>query len=178
MKINIGTKSPTKIKAIEELVQNYDIFKGVSIESIKALSGVSDQPKSLEETLKGASNRAKNAFADCDFSFGIESGIMPVPEAKTGYMNVTACSIFDGKSFYLGLASCFEYPMKVTKLMLSEEIEASAAFKKSGLTEKDKIGYSDGGIGFVTNGRINCVDYYKQAVVNALTHIENPHLYE
>lgn len=178
MKINIGTKSPTKVRSIEESLKNYEFLKNSSVKSFRVESEVSDQPMTLEETIMGAKNRAKNAFNECDLSFGIESGIMPIPGTKTGYMNVTVCSVYDGKDFHLGLASLFEYPKKVVEITLSEGIEISDAFKKSGLTDEDKIGYSGGGIGFVTNGRVKIVDYYKQAITNALAHVENPHLYK
>lgn len=52
---------------------------------------MSDQPKSLKETISGAMNRSRNAFSDCQFSFGLESGLMAVPFTKTGYMDVCVC---------------------------------------------------------------------------------------
>jgi inosine/xanthosine triphosphatase len=177
MKIHIGTKSPVKIQAIMELAPQYEILKDAIFESFKAESGVSDQPMSLEETIRGAKNRAKAVFEDSDLSFGIESGLMAVPETKTGYMNASICAIYDGKEYHLGLASGFEYPKEVTRLAVEKGLEMSHAFKAAGLTNKDKIGHAEGSIGLMTKGRLNSEEYYKQAVMTALIHLENKELF-
>lgn len=177
MRINIGTKSPVKVKAIEETLADYDSFCEAEINCIKVDSGVSDQPVNLEDTIRGAKNRALNAFQDCDLSFGIESGLMAVPETKTGYMNASACAIYDGKDYHLGLASCFEYPKEMTRLVFEKGLEMSDAAKETGMTAKKKVGYEEGSIGILTKGRLNSVEYYVPAVVNALIHLENPELY-
>ena len=177
MKINIGTKSPVKIKAIEKTISGYQLFSNVKIKALQVNSEVSNQPKSLKETIRGAKNRALNAFFECNYSFGIESGIMKVPETKTGYMNVTACAIYDGSQYHLGLASCFECPKEVVKLVLENGLEISDASRKIGLTAKKKVGYEEGTIGLLTHGRLCSVEYYEHAVVNALIHLQNTGLY-
>lgn len=178
MQIHIGTKSPVKIKAIVDLVPNYKILDNAHFKHYEADSGVSDQPISLEETIKGAVNRAKNVSSGSDYSFGIESGLMPIPGSKTGYMNVSVCAIFDGIEYFLGLASLFEYPKEVTSLAIETGIEISHAFRVLGFTDKEKIGYEEGGIGFMTKGRLNSVEYYKQAVMAAMIHLENKELFK
>ena len=88
MKINVGSTNETKLRAVKEVVKLYDFLSGANIISVKVLSGVSDQPKSLDETVLGAMNRARRAFKDCDYSVGLESGLMYVPYTKAGYMDV------------------------------------------------------------------------------------------
>lgn len=177
MKIHIGTLSPTKIEAIIKTVANYKIFDGAEFESFKTDSGVAEQPMTLEETIQGAKNRAKNVFPGSNLGFGIESGLVAVTEAKTGYMNVTVCVIYDGKELHLGLASLFEYPKEVTRLAVEEGLDMSQAFKTAGLTDQEKIGYAQGGIGYLTKGRVHLVEYYSQAVTTALIHLENEELF-
>src|SRR5574342_3631 len=109
MKINVGSKNEIKVSAVKETVSNYSIISDAEISGMEVPSGVSEQPKSLEETVQGAINRAKGAFNGCDLSFGIESGIMQVPKTKTGYMDFCACAIYDGKDMHLGLSSAFEF---------------------------------------------------------------------
>ena len=120
MKINIGSKNIVKIEALKEIIKDYPDFLDLEIISKDVSSDVSDQPKSLDETIKGAMHRAENAFGDCEYSFGLESGLMKVSETKTGYMDFTACAIYDGKIFHLGLSSCFEYPPKVVEYILGK----------------------------------------------------------
>ncbi len=177
MKINIGSKNKIKIDAVKDAVMKYKFFCDAELVSVDANSGVGNQPKSLKETIHGAIKRAENSFKECDYSFGIESGLMEVPYTKSGYMDVTACAIYDGKNFHLGLSSSFEYPLKVTELVLSENIEIDEAMHKTNITENKRIGYSEGVVGFLTKGRITRKNYTEQAVMMALIHLENPELF-
>jgi len=177
MKIHIGSKSPTKVKAITDIVKDYDLFKNATCENFAVQSGVSDQPMTMQETINGAKNRAERCFEGADYSFAIESGLMEVPETKSGYMNISVCAIYDGREFHLGIASLFEYPKEVIRLVKEKGLEISHAFKAAGFTDKDKIGYEEGVIGAVTKGRVNSEKYFKEAVVAALIHLENPDMY-
>lgn len=177
MKINIGSKNKTKVLALEEILKDYPDFKESEVFGKDAVSGVSDQPKSLDETIKGAMGRAKSCFLDCDLSFGIESGLMKVPETKTGYMDLTACAIYDGEKFHLGLSSAFEYPAKVLDYVFKYNVELSTAYRELGMTNKEKIGEEEGIIGLLTKGRLVRKEYTKEAIRTALIHLENKDLY-
>ncbi len=176
-KINVGSKNPQKVEAVREVLNEYTDFKDSIVIGIEASSDVSDQPKSMDETIQGAMNRAKNCFSDCNYSVGLESGLMKVPNTKTGYMDVTCCVIFDGKEFHLGLSSAFEYPINVTKSVFDEGIDINQAFFKNGLTKNEKLGSAEGAIGYLTKGRIKRKDYTKQAIYMAMIHLENAELY-
>ena len=178
MKINIASKNPVKISALKELVDDYGILQGAEVNSVDVGSDVSGQPKSLEETIQGAINRATKSFADCKYSIGIESGLMAVPQAKTGNMDLCACAIYDGNKHHVGLSCAFELPHKVTKMIHESGLEVEGASYKSGLTDNPKIGSSEGIIGILTKGRITRKDQTKQAIQMALMHLENPELYE
>ena len=178
LKINIGSKNKAKIDALKEILKEYPDFLNVEVVSKDVSSDISDQPKSLDETIKGAMNRARNCFDDCNYSLGLESGLIKVPETKTGYMDATACAIYDGKDFHLGLSSCFEYPIKLTKYVLDEDIDISSAAKELGITEKDNLGAEEGMIGILTKGRLNRKGLTKQAITTALIHLENKEMYE
>mgnify|MGYP001589351230 CR=1 FL=1 len=178
MKINIGSKNKVKIEAVSELLKDYSDFKDAEIISIEVDSGVSHQPKSLDETIDGAIKRAENVFTDCDFSFGLESGLMKVPKTKTGYMDVTACAIYDGRIFHLGLSSAFEYPPKVVDYIFKEDENISNAFYKLGFTPSSHLGAEGGAVGILTKNRLNRKGYTKEAIRMALIHLENKDLYE
>lgn len=178
MKINIGSKNKNKIDALQEILKEYSEFLSAEVISKDIDSGVSHQPKSLEETVNGAMKRSKNSFDDCDYSVGLESGLMKVPETKTGYMDVTACAIYDGKNFHLGLSSAFEYPPKVVEYILKNDENISNAFRDLGLTSSKYLGAEEGAIGILTKNRLNRKEYTKQAIRTALIHLENKDLYE
>ena len=176
MKIIVASANPQKIKAVADMVPKYDFLTGASVEGINVPSGVSDQPKSIEETVQGAINRAKAAFNDVDYSFGIESGLMAVPQTKSGIMDVCVCAIYDGKNIHLGLSSAFEPPQKIVDLM-HKGMDMSQACVEIGLTNNPKLGSSEGLVGILTCGRLDRLAYTAQAVTTAMIHLENAHLF-
>lgn len=172
MIINIGSKNLIKVQAVKEILKDYHHLKTSELIAVESLSEVGEQPKSLEETIKGAMNRAKNSFNHCDYSFGIESGLMAVPHTKTGYMDVCVCAIFDGREYHLGLSSAWEAPKKVADYMLKEGLNMNDAALKAGLTKNPKVGSAEGLVGIVTKGRLTRKEYTKEAIRTALIHID------
>jgi len=173
MKIKIASKNPAKIEALKEIIADYQNLKDTEIVSEEIPSGVNDQPKSLDQTVLGAINRSKNIHNnDCSYSFGIESGLMKVPNTKSGYMDVCACSIFDGKECHIGLSSAWEAPQIVNKYIIEDGMNMNDAAHKAGLTENSKIGSAEGLIGIMTKGRLTRKDYTKEAIRTALIHID------
>lgn len=177
MKIKVASLNPQKIQAVKETILDYEILKEAEIEGVNVSSGVSDQPKSLEETVKGAINRAKNAFIDCDYSFGIESGLLEVPMTKSGHVDICICAIYDGNEAHIGGSSVFEIPKKIMELIHDGKNMQDACFE-SGLTENKNLGSAEGMIGILTKGRVNRLSYTKQAIISALIHLENKDLFE
>lgn len=158
--------NPVKLGAIREVMAG--VFPEAVFVPVAAASGVSDQPLGLEETLRGAKNRARNAFADCFLSVALESGFVEVPGSNTGHMNLTACAIFDGRAMHVGLGPAFELPPDVTRLVVEDGLELDPAVRRAGLTDNDRIGYAQGIIGILSGGRVTRMDYSKPAVSMAL----------
>ncbi len=167
--IHVASLNRNKINAVRE------VFPSFHVEGIAAKSGVREQPVSLDEIIKGAINRAKAVFGNCDYSVGIEDGIAAVLGTRSGYMNFCCCAIYDGGRIYLGLGPAFEYPPDCTERVIGEGITISKAFAP--ISEKPDIGYEEGIIGWLTRGRINRKDYTKQAVEMARIQIDNAGLY-
>ncbi len=172
MIINIGSKNLVKIDALKEILIDYPRLKDAEVFPLEAGSGVADQPKSLDETISGAMNRAKSAFQNCDYSVGIESGLMKVPKTNTGYMDVSACAIFNGQEYFLGLSSAWEPPKKVVEFMIQEGMDMNDAAYKAGLTDNLKIGSAEGLIGIVSKGLLTRKEYTKEAIRTALIRLE------
>ena len=70
--VRVGSMNPVKLGAIREVMAG--VFPEAVFVPVAVPSEVPDQPLGLEETLRGARNRAKNAFADCFLSVALESG--------------------------------------------------------------------------------------------------------
>src|SRR5258708_2035573 len=140
MKIHVGSQNKTKIQAVRNAVALYPrLFPQAEIMGIDVSVELFGHPKNLNETVAGAIERAKKAFKKCTYSFGLEGGLMEVPYSKTGFMEVGACAIYDGKTMHLGLSPAYEWPKEVTKMILSGKTDASHAFKQLGYTQHEKL---------------------------------------
>ena len=172
MIINIASHNPTKIDALREIIRDYDNLNLAAVIDVDGFSRVSEQPITLEETILGAINRAREAFKDCDYSVGLESGLMAVPYTQSGYMDVCACAIFDGHNYYLGLSSAWEPPAKIVQYIIQEGLDMNEAAFKAGLTPNKKVGSAEGLVGIVTKGKLSRKEYTKEAIRMALIHLD------
>ena len=179
MKINVGSKNKTKVQAVLDAVKLYPhLLPNPVVVGVDVHVDLFGHPKNLEETIQGAIQRAKEAFIDCEYSFGLEGGLMEVPFTQTGFMEVGACAVYDGKNIRLGLSPAFEWPKKVNDLIISGNADASQAFNQLGYTHHEKLGNEPGGIvGFLTEQKITREDYSKYSIIMALIQLENPELY-
>ena len=179
--VAVGSSNTVKLKAVEAVFQDYPILDAALIFSYKVPTEVADQPLSLNETIRGAKNRAKNAFnacGDCKYGVGIESGLMKVEESKTGFMEFTVCSIFDGKEFYLGQSAAYEMPQHIIDLVVKEKMSMAEACFYGGLTDDIRLGEKEGDIGILSKGRMTRQDSEsEQAIMVALIQLENLALY-
>lgn len=173
MKVHVGSQNKVKVEAVQEILQEYPHLKEAEVVALDVSSGVGDQPKSLEETVEGAINRAKGALQDATYGFGIESGLMKVPGTKSGFMDVCVCAIYDGSDHHLGLSSAWEAPKEVMDYMLNDGLDMNDAAYKAGLTSSLKVGSEEGLVGVVTKGRLKRKAYTKEAIRAALIHLEN-----
>jgi inosine/xanthosine triphosphatase len=177
MKIGIGSKNRTKINAVTELLKDYPMFNGAEVFGVDVKVEEFGHPKNIEETVTGAIDRAKQAYKNNDYGFGIEGGLMKVPQTKSGYMEVAVCAIFDGKQTHLGLSQAYEWPQKILDGILNKGLDGSQAMKAAGLTHHEKIGEHEGFVGVFTKGRTNRTEFNKGAIIMALMHLENPEHY-
>ncbi|WP_319479201.1 inosine/xanthosine triphosphatase [uncultured Draconibacterium sp.] len=172
MKIVVASKNPVKINATHAGFSAY--FEGIDVQGVSVESGVSDQPKSDEETLKGALNRVENArneFSDADYWVGIEGGLaVNCKEIEAFAWIVITSGEKTGKS----RTTSFQLPGKVAAL-IAEGYELGEAndilFKQENSKQKA------GAVGILTGNKINRTALYKQAVQLALVPFLNPGLY-
>jgi inosine/xanthosine triphosphatase len=179
MKIIVGSKNPSKIKAVEKAAKDYAFLKRAQVLGVEVISGVSEQPLSMEETIRGAKNRARNAFkkVKADYAIGIESGFVKIAGAKSGYIENSVCAIYGGKDFALGVSPGFECPPKVMELVLKKGLNLNDACFEAGISKDKEIGKREGIVGFLTKGRKTRSAYTHDAIIMALIHLENKELY-
>lgn len=179
MKMMIGSKNLAKIEALQETLQEYPLFENVEVIGISVPSNVSEQPFSLEETIRGAKNRARNAFeaSPCTYGVGVESGLMEAPATRTRFLHISICSIFDGTESYIGLSTGFEVPPVILMLMASKKIDLTQACLESGISSNTQLGSQEGLIGILTNGKVDRKEYSKQAIRTALIQLDHAKWY-
>ena len=199
MKIAIGTRSTPKIIAITRAISRYpelwsedennieyitipkDLRNGHALGNQKdAFSNVSCNPITMEDTIQGAKNRARNAYEyvlekykECNLGIGIEAGLYKIECAQTGYMDHSVCSIYDGEEYYLGFGPSFEYPREVVKRVLNGE-EIGVMTDIFGSTAKER----KGAIGVLTKERVYRDELEEYAVIMALTKIVSKDMYK
>lgn len=148
MIIGIGSKNPTKINAVKEIFgANHEYI------TMDVSSGVSKQPFSDEETLKGAKTRSIEILSldkKVDLGIGLEGG---VTESEDGLLLTNWGSLSDrkGNTFIAGGA----------RILLPEEVaegvrkgnELAAVMDE--FTSREDIRSKEGAIGVFTSGLVS-----------------------
>ena len=177
MKVNVGSQNKGKIKAVNVALSHY--FDDLNVNGVEVDSEVHNQPKTIQEIVKGAKNRAIAAFkhGNCELGIGIESGIFKFPETHSGYVDTSCTVIFDGKEFFVGSSPCFEYPKKVIDAILNDGKEVCKIFNELGWGDEG-FHQREGAIGVLTKGVITREKYSEFSVIMALTRYLNKELYK
>lgn len=175
MKVVVGSKNPVKIKAAEEAFKKVWSDKEWEVVGVEVNSGVSDQPMSDEESILGATNRAKKAMEieNADFAVGMEGGIQKISDKwfDKGWMVVV------NKKGEIGIGSSvnIETPPKLMKL-IEEGRELGEA---NDLYFKQKNSKQAGGhFGLMTNGLIDRTHGYIDGLIMALSRFLHEDLWE
>ncbi|GLB58553.1 DUF84 family protein [Cytobacillus sp. NCCP-133] len=157
MKIIIGSKNPAKILAVERGFSGYE----AEVISKNVPSGVSDQPFSDEETIKGAINRAFAALeaAGGHIGIGLEGGVQ-----QTDY-GLFLCNwgalIEDGKPPIIGGGARIPLPKEVSlRLLAGEELGPVM----DNYAEKANIRKNEGAVGIFTNGQVNRAEMFSHVM--------------
>ncbi|MFD0770537.1 DUF84 family protein [Bacillus sp. CGMCC 1.60114] len=155
MRVAVGSKNQTKVNAVQQVLPDAEMI------SLSVPSHVSAQPFSDEETLQGASNRAKLALAEgkVDIGIGLEGGVMHT-EHGLFMCNWGALATKEGKLFTAGgarmrLPDEFIQPLEEGK-ELSEVMED--------YTKRHDIRSHEGAIGIFTNNYVDRTDLFVHVV--------------
>lgn len=171
-KVIVGSSNPAKIGAVAEGLKK--LFPEAEFSGIEVESGVSKQPMSDEETLKGARNRTRAVLTvtDADAAVGLEGGVM---ETQEGMMNVVWCVILmrDGRESFSG-GSHFLLPKEWAE-KLKEGKEVSDILEE--ITGDRDLRKKGGMIGLLTKGLTSRQEEYAQLVRLATIKLIHPEWY-
>jgi inosine/xanthosine triphosphatase len=173
MQVIIASKNPVKISATYEGFKIAFPDQAIEIQGISASSEVSDQPMTDDETLKGATNRAKNAqllHPQADFWVGLEGGV----ERRGDSLYCFAWAVVRSQDKQgQGRTATFQLPDEVAKLVYAGDELGDADDKVFGHTNSKQ---KNGSIGILTDDRLTRATLYTPGVVIALIPFFNPTL--
>lgn len=173
MKILIASKNPVKVNAVQEAFK-ICFDESVEPEGISVASGVSDQPRSDEETRTGAKSRVEGLLClkqKADFYVGIEGGIDQVDDRLQAFAWI---AISDGEKQSLGRTGSFELPPEVARL-IGEGLELGDADDR--VFEQRNSKQKNGAVGLLTNDLLTRQQLYQHGIVLALIPFMNKKLY-
>lgn len=172
--IVVASKNPIKLQAAESGFQSMFPDATFQVSGIESVDGISAQPMTDTETLRGATQRAQYAMSArprADFWVGIEGGIATV----TGEMHSFAWVVIlghgkEGKS----KTATFILPQKISELIQKGLELGDADDLVFGLQNSKQ---ANGAIGILTGNVIDRLSLYRQAVIAALIPFKNNELY-
>lgn len=148
-KVYIGTTNIVKISAIQEVLNDENVI-GMNVSS-----GVSPQPKSDEETMQGALNRAK-ALPSGHLRFGLEAGV-EIHNSKVFLIN-WGVLIDEKDNIYYGGGTRLPLPDVIGKRLFSEDVELAEVVDE--YYNRDDIKHQEGAVGILTNNYVRRVDIF------------------
>lgn len=176
MKIIISTENKAKIQAVEEVFSQ--VWSDLKITSKKFASGVSEQPLSEEEGIKGAINRAKNAqekYPDADYFVGME-GYVDSNEYGMFLAGAVAIVATNGTTG-IGISAKIQLPDFIRE-KIEKGNELGPLIKDLMNDNRETIKHRDGTNGILSKGLYNRVDEFKDATKCALARFQSLELYE
>ena len=166
MKVLIASHNPAKIRAVEEAFSLQFPGKSIEFMSLDVESGVSDQPRSDEETHRGAANRARNAHKlepDADFWIGLEGGIETIADQLMAFAWMSIL----GPGGRVGETRTVTLPLPpAVKTLVADGLELGDANDIVFATVNSK--QQGGAFGLLTNGLYTREGVYTEALVIAL----------
>lgn len=175
MKVAIGSTNPAKINAVRLAFEKVWTDKKWHIIGLEVSSDVSNQPMSDLESIRGATNRAKNAIkkARADFGVGLEGGLQKIDNY---YFDCGWVIVIDKKGI-AGIAS--------SARMLTPPSMMRHVFAGMELGEVDDLFFKkvnskqgNGHFGLLTNNHLTRSTIYRDGVIAALARFLQPHLFQ
>ncbi|MFC7393593.1 DUF84 family protein [Scopulibacillus cellulosilyticus] len=149
----VGSHNPAKIRAVERLSE----FFNLTVQAVDVPSGVSDQPRSDDETKRGAVQRAKGVIekSNADFGVGLEGGIMEIN--NTVYVCNWGALVDRNGQVFTASGARIPLPESIAE-GLRTGIELGDVIDK--YTNQLDVSKGEGTIGILTDGLITRTDMF------------------
>jgi len=165
----LGTTNLAKRKAVE-------LATGTEPVCLSVPSGVSDQPLSADETIRGAINRAQQVLAqvpDAKIGLGLEGGLTYDHIYTQQWYLISICAAWDGHQLSIGKGLTFPIPFQIGERVKDEQIELRTVIDE--LAGMEGSNHKGGAYGLLTNHRIVRANVFCDAVIAAVTPFHSPY---
>lgn len=155
MQVVVGSQNKAKVKAVKSVFSDYEV------KALSALSNVSKQPLTNEETRQGAINRAYYCFKEKPHALciGLEGGVTIIADelylCSWGAL-VVGDKLFTAGGTNIALPSEFRKPLQ-NGIELSELMES--------YTKLRNVRHNEGAIGIFTNKIISRSELFAHIVM-------------
>lgn len=176
MKVVIGSLNRAKNEAVKNIFDK--IWNKNEYVSVKTNPKISNQPKSSEEAIDGAINRAKDALTkvkDADFGIGLE-GTIDTNKHGTFLLGWVAIINRDGKKS-IGSSAAVLLPETMSSRIKRGE-ELGLIIQELMNDSKNEIRHSQGASGLLTKGMYSRVHEFEDAIICALSKFIAPEFYK
>ncbi|WP_222920028.1 inosine/xanthosine triphosphatase [Natrinema sp. SYSU A 869] len=161
MELAVGSTNPVKIDAVERTLERYE----PTVTAVDVDSGVAEQPWSIEETVTGAENRARQALAvtDADYGVGLEGGVARL-DGTPGLFLIMWGAVTDGNRLECGGGPTLRLPDGV-----AERVDDGAELGPvmDDLLGTEAIAEAEGAAGVLTDGLTNRTRALGEAVASS-----------
>lgn len=153
--VYVGTTNIVKIRACREVIEPY----GYQVIGKESNSMVSNQPKSDEETMTGAINRALN-LKEGYLRIGLEAGV----NYQKGILFLVnwGALIDENENIYVAGGTRIPLPKEIEKLIINDKLELADAMDTYYKTVDIK--HANGAIGFFTENQIKREEIFTHIV--------------
>lgn len=168
MIIAIGSENPAKVESVYNAVGTDEN----QIIAVNVPSGVSAQPFSDEETIKGAINRAKRSLMETNgqLGIGLEGGVVETPFGL--FLCNWGALVTDNQDPIIAGGARIPLPEEIaTRLRQGEELGPVM----DEYTMKKNIRKKEGAIGVFTNEEISRIDMFEHIVKMLIGQYEYQH---
>ncbi len=174
MNVAVGSTNPVKIEAVRLAFTKIWPKKKWNIQGVDVASGVSKQPMSDTESIRGARNRARAALRKfpADYGVGIEGGLQKV---GTHWFDCGWVVVIDNKGKEgIGATLRMETPQKMIQyVQKGKELGdvCDIIFKRKNSKQ------AEGQFGLMTKNALTRTEGYRDGIIAALARFINPDIF-
>jgi inosine/xanthosine triphosphatase len=163
-RVAVGSKNPVKIAAVRAVLAR--VAPHAAVEGVTVASGVPDQPFGDDETIRGALARARAAREkmNADLGFGIEGGVVEMPDGSMRTCAWAAVMSSDGRHG-VGGSLAMPLPDAVARL-IREGMELGHAM--DAITGQRETKHGAGAVGILTAGLVDRQRAYEVLIAYAM----------